>query len=58
MNKVKIVSKKTGKEQTVSKETLQSLQDLNGKHAFKVVQENTTPAEIAEPKAAKKTETK
>jgi hypothetical protein len=45
MNKIKIQSRKTGKEQTVDQATLTAMQDLNGKQAFKVLKADTTPPE-------------
>lgn len=48
-NKMRIKSRKNGFEQNVTPEVYNSLVELNGKHAYTVLKDNTTPPEALEP---------
>lgn len=59
-NKLRIKSRKNGLEQNVTPEVFEEMKKINGKHAYTVLKDNTTPPEALEPttEAPKKATTK
>lgn len=53
-DKIKIKSKKTGKESTVSNEVFSQMKELNGKHAYQVLKGSVMPPEVLEAEATAK----